>query len=136
MKKSTYWLQAIWRQAVKKGVAKKRKNKEKNPVGHAYIKKFIALAFLPADQIKVHFQILKKEVMSIDPKKWKRFVDYYEKTWLNGFTPEIYSCYGHVVRTNNSIEAYHRVLNSYLRSSLTASAFIRKFHEQNIWKTH
>lgn len=110
---------------MKKKVASKRNNKTKNPESHRIIKKFIALALLPADKIRDQFKTLKLELLKADSKKWLPFINYYERTWLNGYTPEVFSVFGAKVRTNNAIEAYHRVLNGYLSSSLTASGFVK-----------
>lgn len=117
----------MYRQAVKKGVASKRNNKTKDPEGHAIIKQFIALALLPVDAIKPKFLELKKKLLELNDTKWLPFLKYFETTWIKGYKPDAFCVYGEIVRTNNIIEVYHRVLNSYLTSSLTASGFISKF---------
>lgn len=116
----------MYRQAVKKGFACKRNNKKKNPESHATIKKFIALALLPENEIKKQFYILKSQSLAKHGKKIASFVVYFENTWVNGYGPNYFCVFDQRLRTNNSIEAYHRRLNSFLKSSLTASAFIRK----------
>lgn len=116
----------MYRQAVKKGFASKRNNKKKNPQSHATIKKFIALALIPEDEIEAQFLILKAESLKKHGKNIQSFVTYFENTWINGYGPNYFCVFDQRVRTNNSIEAYHRVLNSFLKSSLTASAFISK----------
>lgn len=124
--KNCIFFKAIWRQAVKKKIAKKRNNKKENPEMHEVIKQFIALAFLPKNEIEEKFYEMKRDLLIKHKEKIRPFLDYYQYTWIQVYKVETFCVYGEVIRTNNSIEAYHRVLNSYLKSSLTASAFLRK----------
>lgn len=93
---------------------------------HENIKKFIALALQQKDEIEPAFLKLKKELLAKYGKRIKPFIDYYQYTWIEVYGVETFCVYDEEVRTNNSIEAYHRVLNGYLTSSLSASAFISK----------
>lgn len=123
-----HFSQASYRQAVKKGAAKRRNNKSLRPEEHMDIKKFIALALIPADQIEHEFENHKSDVLKKYGHKFKSFVEYFERTWIKGYGPESFSVFDEAHRSNNSIESYHRSLNRLLKSSLTASTFIRKYN--------
>lgn len=116
----------MWRKAVEKGVAKKRHNWEENQKEHEAFLEFVALGLYPAQLIRRKFEELKTKVLTVF-KNWQRFVTYYEDTWINGFTPEMFSVYGKFHRTNNAIEAYHKVLNSLISSTLNAEQFLCKY---------
>lgn len=117
---------------MKKKIAKKKHNKLKNPKLHKVLQDFIALALLPDNEIVKEFLKLKEALLKEYEKEkdiiknLNLFIEYYESTWINIYKPETFSVYNKSNRTNNSIEAYHRVLNSYLQSALSASAFLSK----------
>lgn len=115
---------ALWRQAVKKKFATQKKNSENQPRNHKIIKKIIALALLPESEIENAFQKIKKECEKKKIEDYSSFFNYYEETWINGYKPHCFSVYKQIIRTNNSIESYHRVLNTMITRSLTGSSFL------------
>lgn len=70
----------------------------------------MALALLPGHEVGLAFGVL---VMNTSPEHsriFREFFDYYDTQWLRKVTPRIFSVYGLIRRTNNSVESYHRVL--------------------------
>lgn len=117
----------MWRQAVKKNFVLQKKNKTKQPIQHKIMQKIIALALLPEAEIESKFLSIKMECRKKKVKNHEAFLNYYQETWIQGFTPKCFSVYKQIHRTNNYIEAYHRVLNSMITSTLNRSSFLSKF---------
>ena len=70
-------------------------------------RKLIALAILPANDIILAFNwILTNAALDIR-RDFARLFRYYER--LQRVTPQGFSVFGIVCKTNNAIEAYHRV---------------------------
>ena len=90
------------------------------------IEKCIALALLPASQIADAYRKLSQMCRKKFGKSFDRFLEYYEKTWIKGYGPQAFSVFDQINRTNNSIESYHRVLNSKIRGKLDVAAFLSK----------
>ena len=76
----------------------------------------MALPFLPADTIADAFNRLRAQhhQPELDP-----LLDYVEHQWINGpvFSPDEWSVFNQVVRTNNDTEGWHRRFNFYASRS-------------------
>lgn len=84
----------------------------------------IALALLPSIEIEKVFEHIKKETQEKFGNFFNEYFDYFEKTWIKGFKPSCFSVYKKIDRTNNSIESYHKILNSMIKNSLNATSFM------------
>lgn len=111
----------------------KKFNVRDNPEGHLLINKVINLALLPPPLIPA---ALKRIIAEVDEKfknnpdmlkKWKKFFDYFNQQWMVSVTPDCFSVYQCVDRTNNFLESYHRYLNSRLGGRKTAAEFLSKY---------
>ncbi|KAJ8684989.1 hypothetical protein QAD02_020782 [Eretmocerus hayati] len=120
-----HYAQAIFCQAIKKKVLRKKGNKKKDKTNYLLVEKFVTLVLLPRDEIEQQLKILIDECREKTGSRFNELITYYKDTWINGYTIEIFSVFLEIVRTNNAIEAYHRLLNSLLISLLTASCFIK-----------
>ena len=71
----------------------------KGPV-YRFLRKVMALPFLPWEQIETAFEALNDQVTT---PKMTRFMKYVKKTWITHktFTPKTWSVYKMSVRTNN-----------------------------------
>ena len=74
---------------------------------YKYLQKFMALPFLPEDEIILMFNRLERQAAT--PK----LLRYVSETWINGSTwpPSSWSVFKQAVRTNNDIEGWHNALN-------------------------
>ncbi|XP_076037058.1 uncharacterized protein LOC143022632 [Oratosquilla oratoria] len=103
-----HWTQALWRKIQELGLQVSY-SKEKNIF--AYVRKLMALPFLPADKIQLEFNELKSKANSSELEK---FVDYIENTWIQStvWPPSAWSIY-----TPNPHKQRHRGLASCTQSS-------------------
>jgi hypothetical protein len=76
---------------------------------HRYLRKFMALPFLPAHEIPGVFHRLKLEA---NTDALQQFTDYISTNWVYGttFTPRDWSVYGQAIRTNNDIEGKYAIV--------------------------
>ena len=79
---------------------------------YKFLKKVMALPFLPAEPIQSAFESLKA---SVSTPKLTQFMTYVEETWIvnHTFVPEKWTVYKMSVRTNNDVEGWHHRLNRY-----------------------
>lgn len=129
-------LQAVIRKAKKYGLCLRYNNKEKNPEAHAILKRIIALALLPANLIENGLQIIEELAYKLGEKnktlnRWKKFFAYFRKEWMTIVTPEGFSVFGALDRTNNCLERYHRDLNQFLMSNPSVRKFFGKYCHKN-----
>ena len=77
---------------------------------YAYIRKTMALPFLPANEIPDMHERL--QTMASTPKL-QQFIQYVGSTWITGNTwpPSSWSIFMKSIRTNNDIEGWHLGLN-------------------------
>jgi len=77
---------------------------------HKFVKKLLALPYLPADAIAATFDELISTVQLT--ASLQQLVDYDQRQWIDGrFPPTNWSVYMKTVRTNNDTEGHHRKLN-------------------------
>ena len=102
-----HWTQALWRKVQELGL-QWAYNNDKDV--HSYVKRLMALPFLPSDQIPASFYHLKSKAGS---PVLAQFADYMETTWITSamWGPTAWSIFMSPIRTNNDIEGWHNALN-------------------------
>ena len=77
---------------------------------HEYIRRILALPFLPADKIKRRFKHLQEQA---SVRLLKKLCAYIDDNWISSttFLPTSWSVYEEAVRTNNDLEGWHNGLN-------------------------
>jgi len=80
---------------------------------YAFIRKLLALPFLPAEHVTGAFRELETLSVQGGNDAVDRLVAYVGDTWVNGRTwrPTDWSVFRESVRTNNDLEGYHRGIN-------------------------
>ena len=108
----TYFnLQALYKKALTLGLHGHLQRS--NEVRHI-LRQIMALALLPADEIRETYLEIVDSLTLQTRIEMKSFFAYYEVFWLLDITPEIFSVYGLLRRTNNVLESYHRTLKQKL----------------------
>ena len=75
---------------------------------HLYIKKMMALPFLPEEEIEPMFQRLQRQAS----EPLQQFTEYVNNTWINGtWGPSDWTAFKKAIRTNNDVEGWHNALN-------------------------
>lgn len=105
-------LQAVWKNAVKKGVLSKKNAKTKDKEEYDLICELMALSYMPLDKIKETYEQIKQKALlrKKKEKNWEKFFKYFENTWFKRFQPELWCVFNVHERTNNPIESYHSKL--------------------------
>ena len=77
---------------------------------YSYIRRLLALPFIPHQKIPRVFQRLRVEATT---EPLKELVEYIQANWVYSttFTPENWNVYGQPVRTDNDVEGWHNALN-------------------------
>ncbi|XP_034244893.1 uncharacterized protein LOC117647297 [Thrips palmi] len=89
--------------------------KEKPDDAGKTVRMCMALPFLPAEKIEQGFQEVKAKAAREEfHAQLKPFLDYVERTWINGVDGAHMSVYRKHRRTNNDQESYHHTLVSSL----------------------
>ncbi|XP_078372705.1 uncharacterized protein LOC144656350 [Oculina patagonica] len=102
-----HWTQALWRKVQELGIEPAYRNASHT---YKYVRKLMALPFLPEDKIGEMFQHLKDNAPS---RKVKKLLKYVEETWITGtmWPPSSWSVFKQPIRTNNDIEGWHHSIN-------------------------
>ena len=76
---------------------------------YSFIRKMMALPFLPEAEIQPVFQRLQREAT----EPLLQFTEYVSSTWIHGTTwsPADWTVFRHAIRTNNGIEGWYHGLN-------------------------
>ena len=107
---SFHWGQAVWNKCQKLGLQEPHGSNENVK---KFIRKILALKYLPHEHIIPAFEILCNEV-SHQPTLTE-LCDYIKYTWIEGnWSPEDWSVFNMYVRTNNDTEGWHRRITSKL----------------------
>ena len=79
-----------------------------------FLRKVMALPYLPHEQIPAAFDALRGQLREDQPKL-QAFMAYVERQWIKHttFTPSSWSVFKMSIRSNNDIEGYHFKLNRY-----------------------
>ena len=77
---------------------------------HRYIRKLMALPFLPRREIRPMFQLLRRQA---ETQLLQDLVSFINNQWIEStvFPPKNWSVYLQPVRTNNDLEGWHNALN-------------------------
>ena len=77
---------------------------------YKYIRKLMALPFLPYPEIQPMFDLLEEQAQT---DQLGRLVQYIRRQWIESevFTPSNWCVYKEPVRTNNDLEGGHNALN-------------------------
>ncbi|XP_051157996.1 uncharacterized protein LOC127279599 [Leptopilina boulardi] len=70
----------------------------------------LALPLLPANQTRDAFDQIKANMPQAIQQTMNRFLQYFEREWFRIVTPNVFSVFGLIRRTNNCLEAYHHTL--------------------------
>ncbi|KAJ8037700.1 hypothetical protein HOLleu_18590 [Holothuria leucospilota] len=101
-----HWTQAVWRNVQNDGLQIAYTSDNNT---HKYIRRLMALSFLPHEFIPEMFHYLKRLAQS---DVIKGVVNYIETTWINGpWPPSAWSIFMQSVRTNNNVGGWHNRLN-------------------------
>lgn len=94
-----------------------------NQLGWYFTKLLISLALLPDYLIIEGYKII-TDIIFEKNKNFSAFMKYYEKTWIKGFKPQLFSVYKRVHRTNNITERHNRQLKETLQKHSTCIEFL------------
>ena len=102
-----HWTQALWRKIQEMGLQVPYTSDDAT---HKFLRKVMALPFLPPNEIPSAFERLRRSVSS---QPLLQFLQYVADTWVYGsfWSPEDWSVYMEAVRTNNDIEGWHNRIN-------------------------
>ena len=102
-----YWTQALWRKIQALGLQAAYTSDNGT---FKFLRKAMALPFLPHDEIVHVFHQLQIEATTAPLEE---FMEYVENTWINSnvWPPSCWSVYKEAVRTNNDVEGWHNSLN-------------------------
>lgn len=102
-----HWTQAIWRKVQDLGLTHVYTADEGT---FSYIRRLMALPFIPFQEIPAVFQTLAVEAAT---EPLQELVGYISTNWITStiFPPKDWSVYGEAVRTNNDVEGWHNALN-------------------------
>ena len=121
-----HWAQAVFRHGVQ--ACGLQRHFMKDAGTYKFIKKLLALPYLPADVIAASFDELVASVTLTDGLS--QLVDYVRRQWIAGrFSPENWSVYMKTVRTNNDTEGYHRKLNQE-KHKMPFYLLVQKLHDE------
>ncbi|XP_068717492.1 uncharacterized protein [Montipora capricornis] len=100
-----HWTQALWRKVQELGLQSSYTHDRGT---HVYIKKMMALPFLPEEEIEPMFQRLQRQAS----EPLQQFTEYVNNTWINGtWGPSDWTAFKKAIRTNNDVEGWHNALN-------------------------
>lgn len=102
-----HWTQALWRKIQALGLQSAYTSDNGT---FKFLRRVMALPFLPHDQIADVFDILQEKATTVPLQE---FMAYVEATWINSnvWPPSCWSVYKEAVRTNNDVEGWHNSLN-------------------------
>ena len=102
-----HWTQALWRKTQELGL---QRAYSEDRGTHKFIRKLMALPFLPSEHIQPLFD---KMVERATSQQLTELVTYVESTWITSemWPPATWSVFMRSTRTNNDIEGWHFRLN-------------------------
>lgn len=100
-----HWCQAVMRKVAKLGLKTAYDQKKSM---HLFVRKLLALVYLPSDHIQPAFNQLLQTTASASAANTQRMT-YLTNTWFNNrvWTVQQWSVYRQSVRTNNDVEGWH-----------------------------
>lgn len=102
-----HWGQAVWRKIAEVGL---QTAYQSDDAVYRYLRKLLALPFLPADSITTVFGQLEADATT---PKLIQVTSYIRATWIDDsiWLPAVWSVFGQPIRTNNDCEGWHYRLN-------------------------
>lgn len=102
-----HWTQALWRKIQELGLQQPYCNDQGT---YIYLRKFMALPFLPEQEIPPMFQHLRQQATTAP---LQQFVAYVSEIWITNSTwpPSSWSVYMMATRSNNDVEGWHHGLH-------------------------
>ena len=99
---------------------------------HRYIRRLMALPFLPHEFVRPMFDALK---MKAGTSELKELVAYVEGTWLNStvWPASAWSVFRQSVRTNNDAEGYHNRLGQRAHAAMSLYRLIAFLHDESLF---
>ena len=104
MDATSIFCQAVYRKVQVLGLSQFYINQESDRI---YIRKLLALAFVPIELIPQTFQGLKYDC----PVELHALLNYFENYWMEVVDHKLWNMYGVQRRTNNNLEGWHLRLN-------------------------
>lgn len=121
---SFHFTQAIFRKVQSLGM--QVQYQENVPV-RKFIRKLMALCFLPHHHVASMFAALQQQVSS---ERLEELCSYIKVTWLDTWKPQQWSIYGMPIRTNNDVEGWHHKINRRSRHSTPFYLLLQVLHEE------
>ena len=123
-----HWNQALWRKVQELGL---QTAYMRDRATNGYIRRLMALPFLPHETIVTTFDSLKPEAKT---EPLQQFVSYIEENWIRStvWPPKCWSVFMQSIRTNNDIEGWHHSLNRRAagRCGLPLYMFVALLHKE------
>ena len=121
-----HFTQAIWRKIQEFGL---QASYTSDDGSYKFLKKVMALCFLPASHIPAVFRRLQT---SATTEPLKKLMDYVNRVWIKStvWTPNSWSVYFQSVRTNNDIEGWHNRLKSRGRPNMNFYLLVQLIHSE------
>ena len=123
---SFHWTQAVWRKTKELGLSRRYME---DVATHTYVRKIMALPFLPPEHIPAVFRHLEQKAST---DNLESLVSYVRSTWIDGyFKPMNWSIFNQPHRTNNDVEGWHHRLNNRARrGQLQLYVLIHLLHQE------
>lgn len=91
---------------------------------HKSVKKVLALAFLPPEQVQNAYENIKEEMLIEHRQLLNDFLSYFERFWMGIVTPAAFSIFGLMKRTNIISESFNSILLQRLKKKPSTVRFI------------
>ena len=123
-----HWNQALWRKVQELGL---QTAYMRDRATNGYIRRLMAIPFLPHETIAATFDNLKPEAIT---EPLQQLVSYIEENWIRStiWPPKCWSVFMQSIRTNNDIEGWHHGLNRRAagRCGLPLYMFVALLHKE------
>ena len=105
-----HFSQALYRKIVEVGLGQTYREREDK---YLYLRKVMALPFLPADHIEDAFENLMEQAEELGNDQVLSFMTYVKRTWIDSqvWPPINWSVFDETTRTNNDVEGWHYRMN-------------------------
>ena len=122
-----HYTQAVWRHVQKLGLTTPY---AEDSGTYKFIRKLMALCLLPNQHIQPVFERLKDDATT---NELKSLTEYIQRTWISStiWSPEAWSVFMLITRTNNDLEGWHNRLNSCGRPQLDLYQLIALLHDES-----
>lgn len=105
-----HWNQRIYRKITTLGLSTAYQEKGDK---HRYMRKLMALPYLPAEQIVGAFDILEQQAAEVGGPL-RELTNYMRRTWIDGSVWRVdnWGLFRETIRTNNDVEGWHHRINN------------------------